>query len=76
MQLKSQKPLFKVCLWCNNLPVSLVTLPALVTGSALIGKVGIDQTTVGTTNAISLAQIGSSTVATGNGITGAGVQRA
>jgi hypothetical protein len=29
---------------------SVTTLPALVAGSAIIGKVGIDQTTVGTTS--------------------------
>lgn len=37
-------------------PVSLSTLPALVAGSAVVGKVSIDQTTPGTTN---LVQIGS-----------------
>lgn len=35
----------------------------------------IDQTTPGTTNAVSLAQIGSTTTATGNGVVSAGVQR-
>ena len=54
---------------------SITTLPALVAGSAIIGKVGIDQTTVGTTNGVSLAQIGATTVATGNGVSGAGSQR-
>jgi hypothetical protein len=44
-------------------------------GSNLIGKVGIDQTTAGTTNAISEAFIGSTAIASGNGIAGAGVQR-
>lgn len=44
-------------------------------GTALIGKVGIDQTTPGTTNAISIAQIGANTVLTGNGVTGTGSQR-
>lgn len=34
-------------------PVSLATAPALVAGAAIIGKVGIDQTTPGTTNAVS-----------------------
>lgn len=34
-------------------PVSIATAPVLVAGSALIGKVGIDQTTPGTTNAVS-----------------------
>lgn len=47
----------------------------LVAGSAIVGKVGIDQTTPGTTNAVALAQIGSTTTATGNGVVGAGVQR-
>jgi hypothetical protein len=46
-------------------PVSIATAPVLVAGSAIIGKVGIDQTTPGTTNAVSLAQIGSTTVVTG-----------
>ena len=54
---------------------SITTLPALAAGAAIIGKVGIDQTTVGTTNAVSLAQIGATTIATGNGVVGAGVQR-
>ena len=48
---------------------------ALAAGSAIAGKVGIDQTTVGTTNAVSLAQIGATTIATGNGVVGTGVQR-
>ncbi len=46
-------------------PVSIATAPALVAGSALIGKVGLDQTTPGTTNAVSLAQIGATTIVTG-----------
>jgi len=33
-------------------PVSLSTLPALVAGTAIVGKVGIDQTTDGTTNKV------------------------
>ena len=37
---------------------------ALPAGTNIIGKVGIDQTTVGTTNAISIAQIGATTVNT------------
>lgn len=48
---------------------------ALPAGTALIGKVGIDQTTVGTTNAVAVAQIGANTVLTGNGVTGTGSQR-
>jgi hypothetical protein len=54
---------------------SITTLPSLVAGSAVVGKVGIDQTTPGTTNAVSVAQVGSTTVATGNGVVGTGVQR-
>ncbi len=38
---------------------------ALPAGSALIGKVGLDQTTPGTTNAVSLAQIGGTTILNG-----------
>lgn len=37
--------------------------------------IAVDQTTVGTTNAVSLAQIGATTVLTGNGTAGAGAQR-
>jgi hypothetical protein len=47
----------------------------LTAGSAIVGKVGIDQTTPGTTNAVSLAQLGATTISTGNGVSGAGVQR-
>lgn len=47
----------------------------LQAGTNLVGKVGIDQTTPGTTNAVSLAQIGANTVLTGNGVTGTGSQR-
>lgn len=51
--------------WQATQPVSMATAPALVASSAIIGKVGIDQTTAGTTNAVSLAQIGATTVVTG-----------
>lgn len=54
---------------------SITTLPALVAGSALIGKAGLDQTTPGTTNGVALAQIGANTILTGNGVTGTGSQR-
>lgn len=47
----------------------------LQSGSNLAGKFGIDQTTPGTTNGVSLTQIGSTATATGNGVAGAGVQR-
>lgn len=53
-------------------PGSSVTLQP---GSNVAGKFGIDQTTPGTTNGVSLASIGSAAVAAGNGVSGAGVQR-
>jgi hypothetical protein len=37
--------------------------------------VKVDQTTPGTTNGVSLSHVGSTAVATGNGVVGAGVQR-
>lgn len=37
---------------------SLTTLPALVAGTAIIGKVGIDQTTPGTTNKVDIGNTG------------------
>jgi len=39
-------------------PVSIATAPVLVAGSAIIGKVGIDQTTDGTTNLVAAKQNG------------------
>lgn len=39
----------------NGLDVDVTRLPALVAGTAVIGKVGIDQTTPGTTNLVALA---------------------
>lgn len=64
-------------------PVSIATAPALVASSAIIGKVGIDQTTPGTTNLVALganqtvniAQINGVTPLMGNGVTGTGSQR-
>jgi hypothetical protein len=47
----------------------------LQAGSQIVGKVGIDQTTAGTTNAVSLAQIGANTVSTGNGVSGSATLR-
>lgn len=47
----------------------------LTTGSAIAGKFGIDQTTPGTTNAVSLAQVNAATTLAGNGVTGTGSQR-
>jgi hypothetical protein len=53
-------------------PGSAVTLQP---GTNIAGKFGIDQTTPGTTNAMSEAYIGSTVIASGNGVSGAGVQR-
>jgi hypothetical protein len=39
-------------------PVSIATAPVLVAGSAIVGKVGIDQTTPGTTNLVSIGTNG------------------
>jgi hypothetical protein len=52
----------------------LVANIVLAAGSSIIGKVGIDQSTPGTTNAVSIAQIGGTTVVTGgvNGSLGTG----
>jgi hypothetical protein len=53
----------------------LIANIVLAAGSAIIGKVGVDQTTPGTTNAVSVAQLGSTTIATGSGVMSAGTQR-
>jgi hypothetical protein len=65
----------------GTVPVSIATAPVLVAGSAIIGKVGIDQTTPGTTNGVQvnaslpagtnvighvIADTGSTTAVTGN----------
>ncbi len=50
-------------------PVSIATAPVLVAGSAIIGQVGIDQTTPGTTNLVALAANQSVNVAQINGVT-------
>jgi hypothetical protein len=42
----------------GTMAVSLASLPALVAGTAIIGKVGIDQTTPGTTNLVAAGQSG------------------
>ena len=39
----------------NGLDVDVTRLPALVAGAAIVGKVGIDQTTPGTTNLVALS---------------------
>jgi hypothetical protein len=68
----------------NTVPVSLATnTPTIAAGTAIIGKVGIDQTTPGTTNLVALAanqsinnaQINGVTPLMGNGVTGTGSQR-
>lgn len=61
--------------WQATQPVSLASLPALAAGTSIVGKVGIDQTTAGTTNGVSVAHIGGTAVASGNGTVSAGVQR-
>jgi hypothetical protein len=58
-----------------ELPTDGTGVVGLNAGANLVGKVGIDQTTVGTTNGVSLAQIGATTVSTGTGAVGTGSQR-
>lgn len=48
-------------------PVSIATAPVLVAGSAIVGKVGIDQTTPGTTNLVQDASDGSVAAGTAAG---------
>lgn len=67
----------------NGVDVDVTRMSALVAGSAVVGKVGIDQTTPGTTNLVALAANQSVNVAQmngvattmGNGVAGTGVQR-
>lgn len=54
---------------------TFATQATLQTGSNIVGKVGIDQTTPGTTNAVSIAQLGANTISTGVGASGTGTQR-
>lgn len=57
-------------------PVSIATAPVLVAGSAIIGKVGLDQTTDGTTNKVAAdLRVAGSAVATGSGANGSTVIR-
>lgn len=58
----------------NGLDVDVTRLPALVAGSALIGKVGIDQTTPGTTNAVAVTNL-PTTVDTNSGVKSASTIR-
>lgn len=63
--------------------LKVAQIQSLPAGSAIIGKVGIDQTTPGTTNLVALAanqsvnvaQMNGVTTTMGNGIAGTGVQR-
>lgn len=48
---------------------------AIPAGTALIGKVGFDQTTPGTTNGVSLVGVNAATALAGNGVTGTGSAR-
>ncbi len=48
---------------------------ALPAGTNLLGKVSVDQTTPGTTNGVSIAQIGANTVSSGTGTSGTGTLR-
>ena len=43
--------------WQGTQPVSIATAPALVAGSAIIGKVGIDQTTPGTSDSVTVKPV-------------------
>lgn len=52
--------------WQATQPVSIATAPVLVAGSAIVGKVGIDQTTPGTTDSVTAKQGGVWTVQPGN----------
>jgi len=62
---------------------AVTALPAIPTGSNVIGKVSIDQTTPGTTNlvaiaanqSVNVAQINGTTPLMGNGTSGSGAQR-
>ncbi len=53
----------------GTMAVSIATAPVLVAGSAVVGKVGIDQTTPGTTNLVALAANQTVNVAQINGVT-------
>lgn len=59
----------------GRLWASAVIDTALPAGTNLLGKLGIDQTTVGTTNAVSLAQLGTTTVDSNSGVKSAGTLR-
>lgn len=51
-------------------PVSIATAPPLVASAAIIGKVGIDQTTPGTTNKVSIGTDGTVAIGAGSAVIG------
>lgn len=57
------------------LPTDGTGVVGLIAGSAIVGKVGIDQTTPGTTNRVDVGTINSVAPAFGSGVRGATVQR-
>lgn len=56
--------------WQATQPVSIATAPVLVAGSAVIGKVGIDQTTPGTTNKVNIGTDGTVAIGAGSAVIG------
>lgn len=56
-------------------PVMGALLNPLAAGSAIIGKVGVDQTTPGTTNGVAIVGVNAATALAGNGATGTGSAR-
>jgi len=54
---------------------SVTVIGSLPAGTAVIGKVGIDQTTPGTTNAVALSTLGTTAVSVSNGTVDAGTLR-
>lgn len=66
----SNSPTVFLAAGTNNIgDVDVLTLPAIPTGTNVIGRVGIDQTTPGTTNLVALAANQSVNVAQMNGVT-------
>ena len=63
------EPVIKAQMQVSNGAVSILA------GNAIVGKVGIDQTTPGTTNAIALSTLGVNPVSTGNGTANTGTLR-
>ena len=78
-----QSPPVKITDGTNTAAVKPASTAAATTDPAVVvaispnggGKVALDQTTVGTSNGVSLAQVGATTVATGSGAVGNGSQR-